>query len=301
MAVSGRVGIPIGINGSKAVMVKKKMASLFDNDVAKPDAQQEVVAKVSVEQEMRKQDGASKTISDLYVPDAMIAIKEATNCESLEALKERLIQVLGQNSAETRLRNARFIIRWFFPDGIDGIARKTWSAYGDDRILLDVLRYLYLLQEPVMGKCVTDCLFPIELGMRVPASEFDRFLASYYSAPATKKTTQRLKTNLIKLGILEVGRGRDHLLVQLVPTKTALLILTHSIFAPAGPRTVELKRLLADPYWKYLGFKSEDAVRTVFREADAAGILGKYVVADQLEQITTRWGLDELLSNKPRM
>ena len=48
---------------------------------------------------------------------------------------------------------------------------------------------------------------------------------------------------------------------------------------------MELRRLLAGPYWKYLGFKSEDAVRAVFREADAAGILGKYVVADQLEQI----------------
>ncbi len=269
------------------------MASLFDDDVPEPKDQPEVVSGDSEERKARKQDGASRTISDLYVPGAMIAIKEANKCESLEALKDRLIQVLGQNSAETRLRNARFIIRWFFPDGIDGIARKTWSAYADDRILLDVLRYLYLSQEPVMGRCVSDCLFPIELGMRVPPSEFDRFLASYYSDVPTKKTTQRLKTNFVRLGILEAGRGKDHLLVPVVPTKTALLILTHSIFSPAGPRTVELKRLLADPYWKYLGFKSEDAVRTVFREADAAGILGKYVIADQLEQITTRWGLDE--------
>jgi len=188
-------------------MAKKKMPDLFDNDVPKPGEHQEVVSRPSEARDLRRQDGASRTISDLYVPDAMIAIKEATKYESLEALKERLIHALGQNSAETRFRNARFIIRWFFPDGIDGIARKTWSAYEDDRILLDVLRYLYLSQEPVMGKCVTDCLFPIELGMRAPASEFDRFLASYYSDPPTKKTTQRLKTNRIKLGILEVGRG----------------------------------------------------------------------------------------------
>jgi hypothetical protein len=283
------------------VVVKRKMASFFDDVVAKPEMQREVVAEASPERESRRHDGASRTISDLNLSGAMIAIKEATKCDSPEALKERLVQLLGQNSAETRLRNARFIIRWFFPDGIDGIARKTWSAYKDDRILLDVLRYLYLSQEPVMGKCVTDCLFPIELGMRVPAAEFDRFLASYYNDPPTKKTTQRVRTNLVRLGILEVARGRDHLLVPLVSTKTALLILTHSIFTPAGPRTVELRRLLADPFWKYLGFKSEDAVRTVFREADAAGLLGKYVVADQLEQITTRWGLDEFLSNKPRL
>jgi len=283
-----------------AAMVQKKVATLFDDDDPKHGEPETGVPCASREVVLRK-DGANKTISDLYVADAVIAIKEAVKCESIDALKERLIQVLSQNSAETRIRNARFIVRWFFPDGIDGIARRTWAAYGDDRILMDVLRYLYLSQEPVMGSCVTDCLYPIELGMRVPASEFDRFLVSYYFDPPTKKTTQRLKTNLAKLGILESSRGHDHLLVPLVPTKTALLILTHSIFAPSGPRTIELKRLLADPFWKYLGFKSEDAVRTIFREADSAGVLGKYVVADQLEQITTRWGLDEFLSNKPRL
>lgn len=281
-------------------MVQKRK-SLFDDETPQPEKQPTVVSPASVDGVARRQDGASKTISDLYLSDAVLAVKEAPKFDSLDGLKDRMLQVLSQNSEETRIRNARFIIRWFFPDGIDGIARKTWAVYGDDRILTDVLRYLYLSQERVMGTCVTDCLFPIELGMRVPGAEFDRFLSSYYSDVPTKKTTTRLKTNLTKLGILEASRGHDHLLVPMVPTKTALLILTHSIFTPTGPRTVELKRLLADPYWKYLGFKSEDAVRSVFREADAAGILGKYVVADQLEQITTRWSLDEFLSKKPRL
>jgi len=280
-------------------MVQKKVATRFDD--APKHGELQTSATFALRESGLRKAGASKTISDLYLSDAILAVKEATTCDSLEGLKDRLLQVLRQNSEETRIRNARFVIRWFFPDGIDGIARKTWSAYGDDRILMDVLRYLYLSQERVMGTCMTDCLFPIELGMRVPSAEFDRFLTSYYSDAPTKKTTQRLKTNLTKLGILEASRGHDHLLVPLVPTKSALLILTHSIFSPTGPRTVELKRLLADPFWKYLGFKTADAVRAVFREADAAGILGKYVVADQLEQITTRWGLAEFLSNKPRL
>jgi hypothetical protein len=282
-------------------MAEKQMVMRFDDETPKPQKRAQDAAPGPARKERRRKDGASKTISDLYVPDAVLAIKESAKCENLEALKERLIQVLGQNSTETRIRNARFIIRWFFSDGIDGIARKTWSAYADDRIVMDVVRYLYLSHEPVIGRCVSDCLFPIELGMRVPASEFDRFLSAYYGNPPSKKTAQRVRTNLIKLGILETARGQDHLLVPLAPTKTAFLILTHSIFAPDAPRTVELKRLLANPYWKYLGFKSEDALRTIFREADGAGILGKYVVADQLEQITTRWGLQEFLSNKPKL
>jgi RNA polymerase sigma-70 factor, ECF subfamily len=57
-------------------------------------------------------------------------------------------------------------------------------------------------------------------------------------------------------------------------------------------REVDLENALND---------SSLRLRAVFREADACGVLGKYVIADQLEQITTRWGLDEFLSNKPRL
>jgi hypothetical protein len=89
--------------------------------------------------------------------------------------------------------------------------------------------------------------------------------------------------------------------VSVNPTKTSLLLFTHYLFAATGARTVELKHILANPFWKYLGFKAEDAVRAAFREADAVGIFGKYVVADQLEQITTRWTLDEFLGQKPRL
>jgi hypothetical protein len=153
----------------------------------------------------------------------------------------------------------------------------------------------------IAGACVGDCLFPIEIGMRIPTSLFDRFLASFYAETPLKKTGQRLKANLVKLGFLETSAEHDHFLMPIAPEKTSLLVLTHDLFAPNGPRTIELKRLFANPFWKYLGYKSEDDVRTVFREADAAGFLGKYVVADQLEQITTRWGLDEFLSNQPRL
>lgn len=275
-----------------------KAGSLFGEPDDEADAIRDVVVTAK---RVRRSIGASKTISDLYLPDAVLGVKESINCQSLEELKTRLVAALGQNSVETRTRNARFVIRWFFPDGFDGIARKTWAAYRDEKILADVLRYLYLSQEPVMGACVAECVFPIELGMRVPASLFDRFLSAYYPEAPTKKTSQRLKTNLMKLGILERSSGDEDRLVSAGPTKTALVMLTHYLFAPTGTRTVELKRILADPFWKYLGFKSEGAVRGTFREADAAGVLGKYVVADQLEQITTRWSLDELLANKPRL
>ena len=252
-------------------------------------------------QPIRRGAGAKKTISDLHFPEAILAVKESTACRNLKELQTCLVSRLGQNSQETRLRYARFLIRWFFADGLDGIARKTWVAYQDEKILTDILRYLYLANEPVMGACMADCLFPIEFGMRVPPSVFDRFLSNHYGGAPTKKTTQRLKSNLMRLGVLERRPGEGDELVALNPSKTSLLLLTHHIFASAEPRTIELRNLLANPFWKYLGFKREDEVRAVFREADAAGCIGKYVVADQLDQVTTCLTLDAFLSKRVRL
>jgi hypothetical protein len=272
------------------------MESLFEAR----DAMADSVAGASLEA-VRRSAGAKKTISDLHFPEAILAVKESSSCRDLKELQGRLVSRLGQNSQETRLRYARFVIRWFFADGLDGIARKTWVAYQDEKILADILRFLYLQHEPVMGACMAECLFPIELGMRVPASLFDRFLMRQYGGAPTKKTSQRLKTNLMLLGVLQRCPGEDDKLVALNPTKTSLLLLTHYIFASAEPRTIELRNLLANPFWKYLGSKKEDEVRAVFREADAAGCIGKYVVADQLEQVTTCLTLDAFLSKKVRL
>ena len=199
--------------------------------------------------------GAKKTISDLRFPEAIFAVKESTECRDITELKAHLVFRLGQNSQETRLRYTRFLIRWFFADGLDGIARKTWTAYRDEQILTDILRYLYLTNESVVGTCMAECLFPIELGMRVPASLFDRFLTSQYGGEQTKKTTQRLKSNLMHLGVLERNPGEEDRLVAVNPNKTSLLLLTHYIFASAEPRTIELRNLLANPFWKYIGLK----------------------------------------------
>ena len=147
------------------------MYSLFDQEGASVDGVQ-----TSPVKPILRGTGAKKTISDLHFPEAILAVKESTACQDLKELQACLVSRLGQNSQETRLRYARFVIRWFFADGLDGIARKTWVAYQDEKILTDILRYLYLANEPVMGACMAECLFPVELGMRVPASLFDRFL-----------------------------------------------------------------------------------------------------------------------------
>lgn len=242
-----------------------------------------------------------RSIQDLLLNEGLLAAQLSAKCDSIAHLQEALIGRFGQNSQETRKRYAQSVLKWFFPDGINGIVRRSWLAYGDETIELDLLRYLYLNAEPMMGACVAEALFPLEEGMLIPSDYFDRFLNDYLGEAPSPKTRERLKSNLMRLGFLSRGRGKPDRLTPVTATKTGFLILLHHLFAADALRTIELRRLFAHPFWKYIGLKSEDTVRRVLREADAAELLGKYVVADQLEQITTRMTLAEMFQTKARL
>jgi DNA repair protein RadC len=242
-----------------------------------------------------------KTIQDVLIAEGLLALKTAHEATSPEQLQEILMKRLGQNSAETRRRYAQSILKWFFPDGLQGLLPRAWRAYQDEAISTDLLRWSYLSQEPIIGRCVADALFPCENGLAMPATYFDKFLRDSLGEPAPEKTRERLKINLKRIGFLERAKGKPDRLVPVVTQKTSLLILVHHLFAAKAVRTVELRNLFTNPFWKFLGYKSEDAVKAALREADAKGLIGKYVVADQLEQVTTCFTLDELLERKARL
>jgi hypothetical protein len=237
----------------------------------------------------------------VLLAEGLLAARLAVNLDSLDVLHDQLVHHLHQNSLETRSRYARSIVKWFFPNGVESLVCHVWVAYNDESVTADILRYFYLVAEPIMGACVSEALYPLAEGMLIPAHYFDRFLSDYLGGEPPPKTRQRLKTNLMKLGFLARARGKPDRLQPVVPTPTAFLILLHHLFAPNGPRTVELRRLFANPCWQYLGFKSEDTVRAVLRSADVAGVLGKYIVADQLEQVTTCLTLDDIFTRKVRL
>jgi hypothetical protein len=238
------------------------------------------------------------SIQDALLAEGLLAVKLSARTESLEKLNELLISTLHQNGLETRRRYAQSIAQWFFSDGINGLLSKVWRVYRDEDVMRDLLRWSYLAHEPVMGSCVADALFPLENGIAIPPSYFDKFLIGYLGGPPPAKTRERLKINLKRLGFLERARGKPDRLAAVAPQEISFLILLHHIFAPRSVRTVELRTLFANPFWRYLGYKSEDAVRNVLREADAAGVIGKYIVADHIEQVTTRCVLPEWLEKE---
>ena len=242
-----------------------------------------------------------KAIQDLLFSEGLLAARLAHDADTLVALQGQLISQLPQNSLETRTRYAQSLLKWFFPDGLSSLLPRVAAAYRDEAITADILRCSYLMAEPIVGACVADCLFPLDVGMRVPGDYLDRFLKRHLGEEPPANTRKRLKTNLMRLGFLERNKGQTDQLLPVSPTPTATLLLLHHLFAKDAPRTVELRHLFAHPFWMYLGYKSQDAVRQVLRAADVAGLIGKYVVADQLEQVTTCYSLDELLDRRARL
>jgi hypothetical protein len=242
-----------------------------------------------------------RTIQDLLFGEGVLAAGLADGLDSLAELQKRLIEQLPQNSLETRIRYAQSVLKWFFPNGLTSLGSRVAAAYHDEAITADILRCCYLMAEPIVGACVADCLFPLEVGIRLPAPYLDRFLRDHLGEEPPARTRDRLKTNLMRLGFLGRSRGQPDQLLPVNPTPTATLLLVHHLFAPTGRRTIELRNLFAHPFWKYLGCKSPDAVRNVLRDANAVGLLGKYIVADQLEQVTTCFTLDELLTRRVRL
>jgi hypothetical protein len=242
-----------------------------------------------------------KAIQDLLFTEGLLAARLAQDADTVETLQGQLIAQLPQNSLETRSRYAQSILRWFFPEGLSSLLPRVATAYRDEAITSDILRVSYLMVEPIVGACVADCLFPLEVGMRVPGDYFDRFLKQRLGEDPPANTRKRLKSNLMRLGFLDRSKPGADQLLPVTPTQTATILLLHHLFARDAPRTVELRHLFAHPFWKYLGYKSHNAVRHVLRAADLAGLLGKYVVADQLEQITTCYTLDELLERRDRL
>jgi len=241
--------------------------------------------------------------ADTVWQPSLFALKASADIGTLADFSQFLLEALPQNSRVTRKRTAGYILMRFFPnENYDNLPRRVWLAYRDEQILEMVMRYYYLSRERLVGRFVEDVLFSLEPGTTFDRRLIEQFVTSQYSSPPRiKKAIARIQEAGRTLGFFERNaKEKLNRVLVLGKADTPLLILLHHLFAPE-PRTITMTDILANPFWKDIGFRSEDAVRQVLKEAAAKDILAKYVVADQLEQITTKYSLDEFLAQRIRL
>lgn len=238
--------------------------------------------------------------SELAWDEAVLAIKKSVDFNSFDDFSKHLIEFLPQNSIETRKRYAQVVFQRYFSDKrLKQLCTDVWKYYRDDEILQDVLRYQYLIAEPLVGEFVSRFIVNTNTEI-LPKETINKFGIDLYGS-ANKKLTQRLSATLKGLGFVQSQNKKSALsILSLKLPKTALIIIIHYLYAKT-PQTVMLEDVLKDRCWQYLGIKWQDDVRSILREANSKSILSKYITADQLEQITTKYSYQELLEQKIKL
>lgn len=217
----------------------------------------------------------------------------------MSELASRLREDLPQNSAATRQRNTSIILGRFFPtDALDQLPRRVLRAYDDEALLAAVMQALLLEAEPLVGRLIAERICKLSPGTELPKD----FFTQYTQEALGKKdpnVSHRCCTAARVLGWIAVEKKRGYI-AQQISHETAALLLFHHRYAPT-PRGIDLKQLLSEPTWRYLGFNSEDTVRGFMRKLERRGLVGRYAVVDRLEQVTTRYPLKSLLERKVRV
>jgi len=238
-------------------------------------------------------------IQELPWSQTIQAIKDSIRFDDFAAFRAHLQEHLPYNAASTRERYGQTIAKYFFPnESLDTLPRRAWGAYRDDLLLADLMRYQFLAQEPTVAYFLVAHVLPLAPGSVLEHTVVEGFIQEM-DPKGRRKMVQRLALALRRMGFL-VREHQQDVVTQLRPSRTALLLLIHHLLAPT-PRIVTLRDILVDPFWQYLGFREEGMIRQILHEANAHGLIARYAVVDQLEQVTTRYALDEWFEQRLRL
>ena len=242
---------------------------------------------------------SKRYLQDILWKESLLAVQVSMDCQTITELVARLPERLPQNSAVTRQRNTSTIVSRFFPvEEIDQLPRQILRLYEDEDLLAAVMQVLFLEAEPLVGQLVAERLSRLPAGTALPKD----FFVQYTLEALGKRephVSHRCCTAARVLGWTIVDKKRYYV-AQQNPNETAALLILHYRYAPS-PRVIDLKAMLVEPTWKYLGFSDEDAVRGFMRKLERRKLIARYATADRLEQVTTRYALESLLERKVRV
>lgn len=236
--------------------------------------------------------------SDLLWKESTDAIKTSTKFQNFQNFHKNLIDKLPQNSIETRKRYAGIIIKRYFSDnGFHSLCPLVWKHYQDEKILQDIMRYQFMQKEDLMSRFLINYVLK-NLDGKLTNDISKKFSIDIYGG-INRKLIERLSIILKGMGYIYKD-NKSHILYKPDMPKTAFLILLHRLLSQQ-PQTITVFDILNNPFWKYIRIYSQNDVREILKEANSKNILTKYVIADTLEQITTKYSSSELIERKIKL
>jgi hypothetical protein len=237
-------------------------------------------------------------LQDLKWEESVAAAKTSVLHTDIEAYREAIIDsAFAQPSYGTRFRYAKDFIKWFLPTvSLNDLVPTAWKAFQDETVLRQVMRWQYVTSIPLVSGFVDGPLSAVPPGQPVD-DVVDTYLLQS-TGNINEKTRQRIRANLTKIGLLIHSRKAHYRIVPEVSPQAVTLLLAY-LFA-REPQAISWATLVADPWWKRLGIVDEAMLREKLQEAVTAKQLARVRKVDTLDQVTTRYSLNDLKSGKAR-
>ncbi|MBC8466650.1 MAG: hypothetical protein H8D55_02310 [Deltaproteobacteria bacterium] len=227
--------------------------------------------------------------------ETLEVIKGAEDVGFLSDAKSLALK-LPFNSKETRERYGQAMATRFsrldpsIRQGLVDLARSNVEI----SIIEQIWRVLFCMAEPLVAQVFLEMIWPREPGTFINRTEIRSYIETAFQQQSAK-LHQRIVSCLRQPGYLMPQGKQDLIVVSFGNPEYALMLSTHLLMAHS-PRTIRLSEIEESNHWRFLGFRKFDHVRLGFRSAEAKGLIMRYANVDHLEQITTRYTWQELLS-----
>src|SRR5438093_11317177 len=96
-----------------------------------------------------------RTLQECAFDQAVAAVKVSSRFRDWKSFRTHLVEELPYNSRGSREKFTQLIRAATFPDGnIRTLAETVWQAYGDEKLLQQIVRVSYLDNVPLIGRFV---------------------------------------------------------------------------------------------------------------------------------------------------
>ena len=243
--------------------------------------------------------GQRFTVQDCTYRQGMVAVQMAGQFDSWDSLRPELEEALPFNSAHTRRRYVSQLFRWALERGnLNAVGVKVWCSHKSDELVNQILRERYLDAYPVLGRFVSKSLGMLTAGTELDSGSIGRYLHQE-QVGALDRSIEKLRLSMRDMGFISKIGGK-YVVAETSLPRTAFLILMHYLLAPE-PSTIVVPEIIGHPFWRHLGGKTSDEVRSALTNAAASDAISRYATVDNLEQITTRFSFEELLERRVRL
>ena len=150
----------------------------------------------------------------------------------------------------------------------------------------------------MLGRFVANSLSKVKSGTELDVDTIVRHLMEE-QVGALHRSAEKLRLTMRDMGFVH-KIDRRYVVTETFLPETAFLIMLHYHLAQE-PTTITVSAVIDHPFWRYLGGRRDEEVRNALSHATAIDAISRYSSADNLEQITTRFSLEELLQERVRL